>query len=170
LDVAGKAQNAKERRDRLERSAELLECASQELAGLVASLRRIAAAEDLRALALKQDFQITGAAVRSIIDARRLRDHMLGSRIGDAGWALLLEVLSARLEGRRSGITRLIEAAELAPATAHRRIEALTKRGLLVRRADPEREHVVLLDLTEEAADRLRAYLKAALGLSPWLP
>ncbi|HYI64754.1 MAG TPA: hypothetical protein VEW71_07715 [Allosphingosinicella sp.] len=167
--MAGKARNSKERRDRLERSAELLECASQELAGMVVSLRRIAAAEDLRALASEQEFEITAAAVRSIIDARRLRDDMLGPGIGDAGWALLLEVLSARLGGRRSGITRLIEAAELAPATAQRRIEALTKRGLLVRRADPERAHAVLLDLTEEAADRLRAYLKAALSLSPWL-
>lgn len=168
--MAGRARNSRERRDRLVGSAELLEASSRELAGLVASLRRIAAAEDLRALASEQDFEVTGAAVRSIIDARRLRDDMVGPGIGDAGWALLLEVLSARLEGRRSGITRLIEAAELAPATAHRRIEALTKRGLLVRRADPEREHAVLLDLTEEATDRLRAYLKAALSLSPWLP
>jgi predicted transcriptional regulator len=137
---------------------------------VVLSLRRIVAAEDLRALAHNQDIEITGVAVRSIIDSRRLRDDMLGPGIGDAGWALLLEVFAARLEGRRPGITRLIEMAELAPATADRWIEALTKRGFLVRRADPAREHAVLVDLTEEAADRLRAYLKAALNLSPWLP
>lgn len=152
------------------RSAELLESASHELVGLVASLRRRAAAEDLRARAQDQDIEITGAAIRSIIDTRRLRDEMLGPGIGDADWTLLLEVLSARLDGRRPGITRLIEAAELAPATAHRRIEALTERGLLARRTDPERKHAILLDLTEDAADRLRAYLKAAFRLSPWLP
>lgn len=152
------------------RSAEMLESVSQELAGLMPSLRRIVAAEDLRALAYGQNIEITGATVRSIIAARRLRDDMLGPDIGDSGWALLLEALSARLDGRRSGLTRLVEAAELAPATAHRRIDALTKRGLLIRRADPEREHSVLLDLTDEGDDRLRAYLRGALSLSPWLP
>ena len=164
------APHPKDRRDRLVLSAELLESATQDLGGLVLSLRRIVAAEDLRALAHDQDIEITGVAVRSIIDSRRLRDDMLGPGIGDAGWALLLEVFAARLEGRRPGITRLIDMAELAPATAHRWIEVLTKRGFLVRRADPARAHAVLIDLTEEAADRLRAYLKAALSLSPWLP
>lgn len=152
------------------RSAEMLESASRELAGLMPSLRRIVAAEDLRALAHDQSIEITGAAVRSIIAARRLRDEMLGPGIGEAGWALLLEAFSARLEGRRPGLSLLVEAAELPPATAHRRIEALTKRGLLIRRADPKREHAVLLDLTDEGADRLRAYLRGALSLSPWLP
>jgi hypothetical protein len=63
------------------------------------------------ARAQDQDIEITGAAIRSIIDTRRLRDEMLGPGIGDADWTLLLEVLSVRLDGRRPGITRLIEAA-----------------------------------------------------------
>jgi hypothetical protein len=169
MTVAKGRESAKGRAERLHRSAETLEAASLALAGLVPTLQRLAEAENLRALARDYPAEITSGAVRALIAARRLRDDLVGPGIADPGWALLLEALAARLDGGRLGVTQLGNASELAPATMHRWIAKLTKRGLLVRRPDPARERAILIDLTDEAADRIRAYLTAALKFSPWV-
>jgi DNA-binding MarR family transcriptional regulator len=43
------------------------------------------------------------------------------------------------------------------------------KSGIPIRRAHPDDERIVLVTLTDEGEDRLRAYLAAALRLSPWV-
>lgn len=148
----------------------MLEAASQALAGIVSTLRRVAAAEDARAMIRDPQPEITAALVRSIIDARRLRHEFLELEIGDSVWALLLEAYACRLSGRRLTITQLVETSEIAPAMTYRSIESLMSCGLLARRADPHRGSTDLIDLTDEAADCLRKYLVSALRLSPWIP
>jgi DNA-binding transcriptional ArsR family regulator len=157
------------RAERLHRSAEILETASRALAGLVPTLQRLANAEALRELALDHRAEITGAAVRALVAARRLRDEFLGPGLDEPCWAVLLEMLIARLEGRALSLTELAAAADVPQTTAHRRIEWLAERGLIARRPDPQDGRIILIDLTEEAADRVRAYLIAALKLSPWV-
>ena len=114
--------------------------------------------------------EIDTAAIRSIIAARRLRDDMLGPGFGNPGWALLLETYAARLAGRRLCIARLVEETDLAQATAQRWINALVRRGLLIRSGDPRRKNVVLVELSEYGAGRLQAYLELALRLSSRTP
>jgi DNA-binding MarR family transcriptional regulator len=169
MTVAREAEDGMGRADRLLRSAEILDAASRALAGLVPTLQRLAEAERLRDLALGHRAEITDAAIRSILAARRLRDQFLAPPIGDPAWSILLEALAARLGGRRLSMTDLGAAARLPPAIARRWIARLIARGLLARSPARGNERIVLVDLTDETADRLRAYLAAALKISPWV-
>lgn len=157
------------RRESLERMALGLEGCVGELNRVISTLRRAADAEALRQLALGHHPEIGAAQVRAVIAARRLRREYLDIEFGDPAWALLLELFAARLEGYRLTMTALGEAAGLRATTALRWVHALEEKGLIRRHADPEDERLVLLDLTENAADAIRAYLTSALTLSPWL-
>ena len=80
-----------------------------------------------------------------------------------------MELFAARLEGSRINVAALGEAAGLAPTTALRWLGLLQDRGLITRRRDPASDRNVRIDLTDAAEDILRAYLVAALRLSPWV-
>jgi DNA-binding MarR family transcriptional regulator len=153
----------------LARSAEIFDLAGQELGELVVRLNRLAKIAALRELAMGDRPDITSEAVRSIIAARRLRAEHLGQGIGEAAWAILLEVFAARLEGRRIAMTDLGTAARFPQTTAYEWIRRLIDRGLLLRLPDPNDERIALIDLSDDAAERMRAYLTAALRLSPWI-
>ncbi len=153
----------------LTNSAEVLSAASRDLAGLVALIRRMVEAVVLRDLAFGHRPEITSGAVRSVIAARSLRYEYLGDSNSEAAWALLLEAYATRLEGRQIAMTELGTAAGLSQTTADEWIRRLLDRGLLLRSDDPRDDRVVLIDLSEEGADRMRDYLSAALKLSPWV-
>lgn len=153
----------------LERSAEVLGAASSELAGLVALIRRMVEAVVLRDLALGHRPEITSGAVRSVIAARSLRYEYLGTSSDEIAWAILLEAYAARLEGRLTATSDLCAAAGVSLTPAREWIRRLVDRGLLSRSADPQDERVALMDLSDKAADLMRAYLSAALRLSPWV-
>jgi len=110
---------------------------------------------------------ITGASVRAIVAARRLRDTCFDPAVGDLAWAILLEAFAAHLDGRLSAMTSLGAPAGIARSTAHRWVGWLLERGLLTRHADPGDERVVLIGLSDDAAKRIRNYLKTALAQSP---
>lgn len=153
----------------LARSAEVFDEAGRELSGLVAGLNRLADAAALRQLALGRPEEITSAAVRSIIAARNLRAEYLGVALGEAGWAILLELFALRLEGRQIAMTPLAAASGLPETTAHACVGRMLDQGMLVRRSDQVNTRTALIELSDEAADRMHDYLKAALSLSPWV-
>lgn len=141
--------------ERTARRARDLGAVSRELNRVNRTLRRIAAAPPRP--------QVSGASVRAIVAARRLRDACFDPAIGDLAWAILLEAYAARLDGRLSPMTSFGTPAGIARSTAHRWVGALLERGLLTRHADPRDDRIVFIGLSDDAAGRIRDYLTAAL-------
>ena len=141
------------------------------MAHWVPILRRLAEAEQLRDLALGHTSEINGGAIRSIISARRLRDQYFWPAMSEAAWALLLELFANRLEGERLDVSGLSAVTDIPLASALHWIEWLSGRGMVVRYGQDEGENGAraLVALTEAGADEMRAYLLAALRLSPWV-
>ena len=157
------------KQETLTRSAETLSEVSQELAGWVPILRRLAEAEALRSLAFGHSFEITSGTVRSIITARRLRDQYFWPSMTEAAWTVILELFANRLSGRRITVKALSIATETPAATTLHWIDWLAGRGTVSRNAGPEDEESDFIDLTDAGADQIRAYLFAALALTPWV-
>jgi hypothetical protein len=156
-------------RPRLADTARTLAEVSREMAHWVPILRRLAEAEQLRDLALGHTSEINGGAIRSIINARRLRDQYFWPAMSEAAWALLLELFANRLQGERLDVAGLSAATDIPLASALHWIEWLSGRGMVVRNGPGENPESMLVALTEAGADEMRAYLLAALRLSPWV-
>jgi hypothetical protein len=106
--------------------------------------------------------------VRALIRARRLRDqYFRGELFADPAWDMLLDLMAARLEGNRVAVSSLCIAAAVPATTALRWIKALTDRGLFVRSADPEDGRRVYIELSDDAARSLSAYLQAVQRIAP---
>lgn len=106
--------------------------------------------------------------VRAIIRARRLRDQYLGPNLfADPAWDMMLDLMAARLERNRVAVSSLCIAAAVPPTTALRWIKALSDRGLFVRRADPRDGRRVYIELSDETARALAAYLRDVERLAP---
>lgn len=100
--------------------------------------------------------------IRSMIRARRLRDHFFNSAIfADPAWDMLLDLMAARVEQRRVAVSSLCIAAAVPPTTALRWIKILCDQGLFLRIADPEDGRRVFIELSAETAAMMEAYLKA---------
>lgn len=148
------------------RRTRTIAAATRELQKVVRLLRRFARAEAPRGDAVQRRTAISAADVQAILAARRLRELCLGPEIGDVGWALLLEAFAEHLEGRRVALTSLGAAEGIPRSTAHRWTRALIDRGLLSSGPDPTDDRITLVALSDEAAERIRAYLVSALSLS----
>jgi hypothetical protein len=111
---------------------------------------------------------IDAARVRGIIRARRLRDQFLGADLfADPAWDMLLDLMAARLEGQRVPVSSLCMAAAVPPTTALRWIKVLSEQGIFVRTADPQDGRRIYIELADEVAAALDAYLRAAQRISP---
>ncbi|HEX8643007.1 MAG TPA: MarR family transcriptional regulator [Allosphingosinicella sp.] len=111
---------------------------------------------------------IDAGLIRSIIRARRLRDRYLkGGLFADPAWDMMLDLMAARLEKHRVAVSSLCIAAAVPPTTALRWIKTLTDRGIFVRCADPADGRRVYIELSDEAARALSAYIRAAQRVSP---
>jgi Winged helix DNA-binding domain len=101
--------------------------------------------------------------IRSIIRARRLRDHFFQAEMfADPAWDMLLDLMAARVERQRVAVSSLCIAAAVPPTTALRWIKTLCDQGLFVRVADPEDGRRVFIELSAETATMMEAYLKSA--------
>ncbi|MEA3051162.1 MAG: hypothetical protein QOG72_65 [Sphingomonadales bacterium] len=101
--------------------------------------------------------------IRSIIRARRLREHFFkGEMFSDPAWDMLLDLMAARVERQRVAVSSLCIAAAVPPTTALRWIKTLCDQGLFVRVADPEDGRRVFIELAPETAAMMEAYLKSA--------
>lgn len=107
-------------------------------------------------------------AIRALIRARRMRDQFFQSDLfADPAWDMLLDLMAARLEQKRVAVSSLCIAAAVPATTALRWIKALTERGLFVRSADPRDGRRVYIELSDEAARALNAYLRAVQRIAP---
>lgn len=152
----------------LARFSETIAQMGRDLANWVPVLRRLAEVEALRTLALGQCSEITGATVRSIIAARRIRDDHFWPSMNEAAWTLLLELFANRLEGERRDVAGLSAATGLSLDSCLHWIDWLAGRGIVFRNGRVEAGEIELVDLTDTGADRMHDYLLAALKLSPW--
>lgn len=110
-------------------------------------------------------------AIRAMIRARRLRDQFFsGEMFADPAWDMLLDLLLARLEQRTVAVSSLCIAAAVPPTTALRWIKRLTDEGVFVRTADPRDGRRVFIDLSDEAADGMAAYINAIERIGVNLP
>jgi hypothetical protein len=101
--------------------------------------------------------------IRTMIRARRLRgDYLPAELYADPAWDILLDLMAARLEGRKVAVSSLCIAAAVPPTTALRWIAVLTERGLLRRVADPNDGRRINMELSGETARALGAYVRRA--------
>jgi hypothetical protein len=143
------------------RIASILASLSEEEAAALARPKALADAES-------GEPPVDAAYVRSLIRARRLREQFFRSDLfADPAWDMLLDLLAARLERNRVAVSSLCIAAAVPATTALRWIKALTDRGLFVRSADPEDGRRVYIELSDDAARALSAYLRAVKRLAP---
>ena len=111
------------------------------------------------------------SSIRAMIRARRLRDqYFSGELFADPAWDMLLDLLLARLEQRTVAVSSLCIAAAVPPTTALRWIKRLTDEGIFVRTADPRDGRRVFIDLSDEAADAMANYIRAAERIGVTLP
>lgn len=102
------------------------------------------------------------SSIRAMIRARRLRDqYFSGEMFADPAWDMLLDLLLARLERRTVAVSSLCIAAAVPPTTALRWIKRLTDEGIFVRTADPRDGRRIFIDLSDQAADAMAAYIRA---------
>ncbi len=80
---------------------------------------------------------VTASTVRTIIAARWLRREYLGFDVGDPEWSLMLELYSARLEGRQVHQTGLSVAAAVPQSTALQATRRLVEAGHFTTKPDP---------------------------------
>ena len=122
---------------------------------------------DLRPIeSLSQDVAAPShAEVRALIRARRLRDRFLpASLFADPAWDMMLDLLAARLSGKRVSVSSLCIAAAVPPTTALRWIRQLTDRGIVARIDDPVDGRRVFIELTDEAAAGMISWARAVRG------
>jgi Winged helix DNA-binding domain len=112
--------------------------------------------------------RLDAGQIRAVIRARRLRDHFFKRDLfADPAWDMLLDLMAARLERQRVAVSSLCIAAAVPPTTALRWIKTLCDQGLFVRVADPQDGRRVFIELSDQAAGGLEAYLRAAQRISP---
>ena len=103
------------------------------------------------------------AVIRRMLRARRLRGHYFRADLfADPAWDMLLDLMAARLEGKKVAVSSLCIAAAVPPTTALRWIGVLAGHGLVVRIADPEDGRRAYIELAEATARALEAWLREA--------
>lgn len=139
---------------------------SEEVGRIASVLASLSDADTERRVGSEQP--VDAARIRSIIRARRLRDQYLrGDLFADPAWDMMLDLMAARLEGQRVPVSSLCMAAAVPPTTALRWIKALAEQGVFVRIADPEDGRRIYIELAEDIAKALEAYLRAAQRVTP---
>ena len=142
---------------------------SEEVGRIAAVLAALSEDEPLAGAPIASDSEtLEAATIRAIIRARRLRERFFRQGLfADPAWDMLLDLMAARLEGQQVAVSSLCIAAAVPSTTALRWIKALTEAGLFVRRADREDRRRVYIELSDDAAARFTAYLRAAMRVAP---
>lgn len=106
---------------------------------------------------------VTSAEIRALLQVRRLRDrYMPADLFADPAWDMMLDLMAARLDGKRVSVSSLCIAAAVPPTTALRWIGQLTERGIFVRTRDPQDARRVFIELSDESAENVAAWFAAA--------
>lgn len=103
-----------------------------------------------------------GQMVKALIQERQERGrHFRGDLLDDPVWNMLLDLYQSRIQGKSVYVTSLCIAAGVPTATAIRRIEALETEGYVRRRKDAKDGRRILVDLTDDADERMAGCLAA---------
>lgn len=103
--------------------------------------------------------------IESILKARAARNLYFDSQLfSDPTWDMLLDLMLARLRGHKIPVSTLCISSGVPLATAHRRMIALLKLGLIRRASDQDDARRVLVELTEDGEARMRNYFERTLG------
>ena len=113
--------------------------------------------------------EVTAPLVRAILRIRRLRSDYLPAAGGDPAWTMILELYAAGLEGRRLNQSRLTIAAGIPHTTGLRTARNLIAQGVFVTRTDRADGRQLILSLSLDAAERVRAYLSVAMATVPYI-
>ncbi len=106
---------------------------------------------------------VNAAEIRALLQMRRLRDRYLPTDLfADPAWDMMLDLMAARLDGKRVSVSSLCIAAAVPPTTALRWIAQLTDRGIFVRTRDPSDARRVFIGLSDESAENVAAWFAAA--------
>ena len=106
--------------------------------------------------------QVSAQMLRSIVRARRLRDNYFPSDLfADPAWDMMLELLLAEIIQHRVPVSSLCASAAVPATTALRWINAMTDRGLVKRREDPQDRRRVFIELEHKTSAGLRRYFAA---------
>lgn len=107
--------------------------------------------------------QVSAEGLRAMIKARRLRASYLPADLfADPAWDMLLDLLQAEIVQHRVPVSSLCIAAAVPATTALRWIKAMTDRGLLSRRDDPQDGRRVFIEMAPSTSVSLRRYFKEA--------
>ncbi|HEX9954272.1 MAG TPA: MarR family winged helix-turn-helix transcriptional regulator [Allosphingosinicella sp.] len=141
---------------------------SEEVGRIASALAALSEEDFAASEAAKGKIRIDAGLVRAMIRARRLRDQFFHSELFvDPAWDMLLDLFAARLEKRKVAVSSLCIAAAVPPTTALRWIKSLSDQGLFVRSADAEDGRRVFIELSDQSAAAMEAYLRAAQRISP---
>tara|TARA_R110000772_G_scaffold134490_1_gene243021 strand:+ start:4718 stop:5734 length:1017 start_codon:yes stop_codon:yes gene_type:complete len=95
---------------------------------------------------------ISADEVRGLIKARRLRDQYFDPELfSDPAWDMLLDLMAARLEGKKVSVSSLCIAASVPPTTALRWIKTMTEEQIFLRKADKKDGRRIFIELSDEA-------------------
>lgn len=102
---------------------------------------------------------MTENELSAIVRIRRERAEYFGKNLfSDPAWDILLELLAARLGGRRAALPDL---ENIAPAsTVHRWVVALEERGLVIRETNPPHADQIYIDLTAHCMKIMTTFLR----------
>lgn len=108
--------------------------------------------------------------VRRIIRVRRIREEYLGTDLfADPAWDMLLDLFAARLEHGKVSVSSLCLAAAVPPTTALRWIALLESKGHVERHTDAKDRRRVFVEISDEMAGRIEAFIAVAGATAPIL-
>ncbi|TWS94446.1 response regulator [Reyranella sp. CPCC 100927] len=98
--------------------------------------------------------------IRAMLHERKVRTRLFdGSALADPNWDMMLDLMLAHVEDRKTYLFSLCAASGLPVTNAKRRIEQLIAAGLVQREDDQTDRRRVLLRLTDTGLERLSAYI-----------
>jgi DNA-binding MarR family transcriptional regulator len=104
--------------------------------------------------------RVTAAQVHALIEARRLRDSLLGPGLfREPAWDMMLALLAARIEGRVLSVPEACTASAAPRSTALRWLQELIARGLVERTKDPANKRRVIVVLSDDATMKMHECL-----------
>jgi len=96
---------------------------------------------------------------RKLVKMRERRGEFLNPELfSDPSWDILLDLASARLEGKQAPVSSVCQAARVPMSTALRQIRNLVDMGLVRRWSDPDDRRRDLLEIEDGAMDAMRQY------------
>lgn len=107
---------------------------------------------------------ITAKMLQGILKARSSRNLYFSAELfSDPAWDMLLDLFLAKMKDEKIVVSSLCVGSGVPISTAHRRLNVLEKKGLILRTRDQKDTRRVFVELTLEGERKMRLYLEEAL-------